>query len=213
MPGLCCFEGLGDLLLLLGCYRVQCRLITAGMTEEKCIRCIKGTADGKQYSLVAILGHSHGHLQSYSSSCQRGFAVSWVSRAAASQSHNQGRLSEHLLQRSQQACGSLDSPKARGCCENAQAAVMAQEQTPCQSVWANLPKEIVETLGMYLDASGWAAARSTCVHWSKSITHGITLLEIDLERDAHRCDHHIFCVCHRVDAARGFSNIRQQLSE
>jgi hypothetical protein len=89
---------------------------------------------------------------------------------------------------------------------------MAQEQASCQSVWANLPKEIVETLGLYLDASGWAAARSTCVHWSKSITHGITLLEIDLERDAHRYDHRLGDVFHGVGAARGSSSsIRQQL--
>ena len=54
-----------------------------------------------------------------------------------------------------------------------------------QSIWANLPKEIVEALGLYLDASGWAAARGTCKNFA-SITHGIGLLEIDLERDAHR---------------------------
>lgn len=54
-----------------------------------------------------------------------------------------------------------------------------------QSIWANLPKEIVESLGAYLDANGWAAARGTCKNFS-SITHGIGLLEIDLERDAHR---------------------------
>jgi len=61
---------------------------------------------------------------------------------------------------------------------------MAAQQA--QSVWANLPKEIIETLGLCLDASGWAAARGTCLSWSKAITHGINLLEIDLERDAHR---------------------------
>lgn len=64
--------------------------------------------------------------------------------------------------------------------------IMSQQQAQGQSVWANLPKEIVETLGLHLDAAGWASARSTCVHWSKCITHGINLLEIDLERDAHR---------------------------
>lgn len=39
---------------------------------------------------------------------------------------------------------------------------------------------------MHLDAEGWAAARSTCKGWS-NIQSGIKLLEIDLERDAHRC--------------------------
>lgn len=61
----------------------------------------------------------------------------------------------------------------------------SMEQPPV-SAWATLPKEIVETLGLFLDASGWAAARATCLHWSRNITHGITLLEVDLERDAHR---------------------------
>jgi hypothetical protein len=60
---------------------------------------------------------------------------------------------------------------------------MAQQQAP--SIWANLSKEIIEALGLYLDATGWANARLTCKHWA-SVTHGISLLEIDLERDAHR---------------------------
>ena len=49
-----------------------------------------------------------------------------------------------------------------------------------------MPKEIVEALGLYLDATGWSSGRLCCSHWAKCITHGINLLEIDLERDAHR---------------------------
>jgi hypothetical protein len=60
---------------------------------------------------------------------------------------------------------------------------MAQQQGP--SIWSNLPKEIVEAVGLYLDATGWASARLACKQWA-SVTYGISLLEIDLERDAHR---------------------------
>lgn len=55
-----------------------------------------------------------------------------------------------------------------------------------ESVWAHLPKEILESVGLYLDAAGWRNGRLVCKAWAKSVTACIHLLEIDLERDAHR---------------------------
>lgn len=52
--------------------------------------------------------------------------------------------------------------------------------------WSLLPKEIVEALGGYLDSKDWSNCRASSRLFSH-ITHAITLLEIDLEKDAHRC--------------------------
>uniref|UniRef100_A0A383VCX0 F-box domain-containing protein n=1 Tax=Tetradesmus obliquus TaxID=3088 RepID=A0A383VCX0_TETOB len=62
-----------------------------------------------------------------------------------------------------------------------------------RAAWNTLPEEIVQVLGLHLDAEGWAAARSTCKGWS-NIQSGIKLLEIDLERDAHRWMMVLTCV-------------------
>jgi hypothetical protein len=51
--------------------------------------------------------------------------------------------------------------------------------------WAKLPSDVLASVGHYLDAPSWAAARATCGDWGP-ITHGVKLLEIDVERDAHR---------------------------
>lgn len=45
-----------------------------------------------------------------------------------------------------------------------------------------------QLLGWHLDSKGWAAARSVCQSWRANITADIKLLEVDLERDAHRCE-------------------------
>lgn len=60
------------------------------------------------------------------------------------------------------------------------------QQPKGQSLWAHLPKEILESVGLYLDAAGWRNGRLVCQAWAKSVTACIHLLEIDLERDAHR---------------------------
>ncbi|WIA21335.1 hypothetical protein OEZ85_000562 [Tetradesmus obliquus] len=62
-----------------------------------------------------------------------------------------------------------------------------------RAAWNTLPEEIVQVLGLHLDAEGWAAARSTCKGW-RNIQSGIKLLEIDLERDAHRWMMVLTCV-------------------
>ncbi|KAF6254274.1 hypothetical protein COO60DRAFT_335956 [Scenedesmus sp. NREL 46B-D3] len=62
-----------------------------------------------------------------------------------------------------------------------------------QAAWNNLPEEIVQVLGLHLDSKGWTAARSTCKGW-KNIQSGIKVLEIDLERDAHRWMMVLTCV-------------------
>jgi hypothetical protein len=73
----------------------------------------------------------------------------------------------------------------------AELATLSTKQGPLFAVW---PADSfcvtailrMQVLGLHLDAEGWAAARSTCKGW-KNIQSGVKLLEIDLERDAHRC--------------------------
>lgn len=51
--------------------------------------------------------------------------------------------------------------------------------------WQQLPQALLEQIGCLLDASSWASARLCCRSFA-SVTHGIKLLEVDVERDAHR---------------------------